>query len=230
MTRRSRPRPARWAILVTLGLAALGACGSDPATGDDVASLGTEPTAGAGEESGPTTTLDPQDAFVAYTECMREEGVDMPDPVVSGDGAVSGGGLVVQSEPAGGDPSFDREDDAFAAADEQCRSYLDDALGEIEVNPEQQAEMREQMLAFSECMRDHGLDYPDPVFGDNGQVSVSLDESSGVDFDSSEFQAANEECSSLMGDGPGFSLGSAPPDGGPRVGINVGAAEPVGSD
>ena len=30
--------------------------------------------------------------------------------------------------------------------------------------------MREQMLEFAECMRDHGIDMPDPVFGDDGRV------------------------------------------------------------
>ena len=30
--------------------------------------------------------------------------------------------------------------------------------------------MREQMLEFAECMREHGIDMPDPVFGDDGGV------------------------------------------------------------
>ncbi len=31
--------------------------------------------------------------------------------------------------------------------------------------------MREQMLEFAECMRDHGIDMPDPVFADDGRVA-----------------------------------------------------------
>ena len=32
--------------------------------------------------------------------------------------------------------------------------------------------MREQMLEFTECMREQGIDMPDPVFDDEGGFSV----------------------------------------------------------
>ena len=32
--------------------------------------------------------------------------------------------------------------------------------------------MREELLEFTECMRDHGIDMPDPVFGDDGRVTM----------------------------------------------------------
>ena len=45
-------------------------------------------------------------------------------------------------------------------------------MGDIELDPEQQAEMREQLLEFAECMRDHGIDMADPVFGEDGRVEI----------------------------------------------------------
>ena len=32
--------------------------------------------------------------------------------------------------------------------------------------------MREQLLEFTECMREHGIDMPDPVFSDGGRVEI----------------------------------------------------------
>ena len=49
---------------------------------------------------------------------------------------------------------------------------LENARGAMEIDPEQEAEMREQMLEFTECMREQGIDMPDPVFGDDGGFSV----------------------------------------------------------
>ena len=39
-------------------------------------------------------------------------------------------------------------------------------MGDFEIDPEREAEMREELLAFSECMREHGIDMPDPVFSE----------------------------------------------------------------
>ena len=45
-------------------------------------------------------------------------------------------------------------------------------MGAIELDPEQQAEMQEQLLDFAQCMRDHGIDMADPVFGEDGRVEI----------------------------------------------------------
>ena len=47
------------------------------------------------------------------------------------------------------------------------RSELDD-------DPERLAEMREQMLEFAQCMRDHGIDMPDPTFDENGRIKIDM--------------------------------------------------------
>jgi hypothetical protein len=80
-------------------------------------------------------------------------------------------------------------------------------MGEIELDPEQEAEMREQLLEFAECMRDHGIDMPDPVFEDNGRVTMSAE--AGERFepgDDEAFEAASEECGR---DGPGMVVRSS---------------------
>jgi hypothetical protein len=53
-----------------------------------------------------------EDALLEYAQCMRANGVDMPDPDFS-----SGGGIIDLGTQDGDSPSFE-------AADEQCRGIL----------------------------------------------------------------------------------------------------------
>ena len=101
--------------------------------------------------------------MLEFAECMRDHGVDMPDPQFDGDGG--GGGMI--------EMTADPDDEGFEEAQEACQPILEDAMGEIELDPEQEAEMREQLLEFAECMRDHGIDMPDPVFGEDGRVTMA---------------------------------------------------------
>ena len=106
--------------LVVAAVVAVSACGDDGGGGDgaEVASLD-DPSATTIDGSTPTTTpTDIEDALVAYTECMREHGVDVPDPQFGEDGSVQmrikGKGL---------------DDSKVQAADEACRKTMP-AIGE----------------------------------------------------------------------------------------------------
>ena len=201
----------RWsspiAVAATGALMLLSACASTSAAGDDVASLGTSESSTNTADTVPTS-IDPQDAFVEYTKCMRAEGIDLPDPQVISSGDKATSGQVIQIGDAGGGdadgPHIDVEGDEFKAAEAKCKPILDQAVGDIEIDPKVAAEQREQMLDFAQCMRDHGIDFPDPVFSDNGGMSVSIGtEGSGPppDIDSDAMQKASEECGQDMGGG-----------------------------
>jgi hypothetical protein len=67
------------------------------------------------------------------------------------------------------------------------------------------------MLAFSRCMREHGVNMPDPTFGGQGQVTMKIDDNSGVDPSDPKFEAAQQACGSAFGPGgakggPGLSV------------------------
>jgi hypothetical protein len=191
----------------------LAACGSsdDSGSGDDgVASLGSTTTSPDGDEQTTETSVDPQEAMLAYSQCMRDEGIDMPDPVFSEDG--TGGGMVISREASGEDdkgPMFDIDSEEFQAAEEKCSPIMDEAIGSIEVDPEQQAEMREQMLEYAQCMRYQGIDFPDPEFGDNGRVTMGMGQEGEppTDAEMEAMDAANEVCAK---DGGPIAMGAAP--------------------
>ncbi|MDF2732453.1 MAG: hypothetical protein K0S92_1086 [Desertimonas sp.] len=175
-------------MLAAMPFAACGGGGGGSASDDadqEVASLGTEPDAPVGSDNTASTApLDPEEAQLAFAECMREHGIDMPDPGADG-------GIQIMATP--------ETEDEMNAAMEDCQPLLANARGAIEMDPEQEAEMREQLLEFTECMRDQGIDLPDPVFSDDGGFSVQAEAGEGGGATGGpradeDFQAAADEC------------------------------------
>jgi hypothetical protein len=206
---KNRRRVVTTAAIVSIaGL--LAACrGGGDADSPEVASLDdesatTETSAGSGESE--PSPADREEALLDFAECMRDHGIDMPDPQISQDG--SGGILIQQEEGSGMDP----ESEEFQAAEDACESILEDAAGDIELDPEQEAEMREELLEFAQCMRDHGIDMPDPVFGEDGRVEIRANgPGDGNPQEDAAFQNAQEECG-RGGFGPMAPADSVPED------------------
>ena len=113
---------------------------------------------------------------------MREHGVDMPDPQVNGEG----GAIAIDIS---GD---DIDVEELKEAEEECGPILRDAFGDIEIDPEEQAEMEAEMLEFAACMREHGIDMPDPQFGGDGSATIQAD--SFGEGDQEALEEANEAC------------------------------------
>jgi hypothetical protein len=130
--------------------------------------------------------------------CMRSHGVpNFPDP--NARGVISSSNL---------DPSSPQ----FQQAMQACQKDLPHGGAP---SPAEQAQMRQQALAFSACMRKHGVpNFPDPQFSSGGSVTMKIGSSSGIDPQSPQFQAAQKACQSLL---PG-KAGAAPPGGGPVTG------------
>ncbi len=174
---------------------------------DGVATLGSPPPEDK-QASEVTPPADPMDALLDYTACMREHGVDMPDP------QIAGGSFVMEFETtANGEPSTgslgDMFGEEFMAAEEACSSLLGAMTSGRD--PQAEAEIMEAMLAHADCMREQGIDMPDPNFGD-GVIAMGVtefdDEASAIDFFSDEYVAAEEACRDVLpfgDDGFGFA-------------------------
>ena len=124
--------------------------------------------------------------MLAYTECMRDHGVDMPDPQTDGEGRTM---VALDADPESGE---------FQEAQTACEPLMDNAVSQMEIDPEREAEMKEQLLEYAACMRDHGIDMPDPTFGENGRVDIQAGADGGNGpadpVDDDDFEAANAEC------------------------------------
>ncbi len=170
----------RLLILTGALLLVLTACGGDTAanTAPTLPTLEDTATEPQPEPTPTTEAVDPEEALQEFTQCMREHGIDMPDPS-------SGSGGVIEIE---GDADGFMLDDVFEEASAACDPILEAAFGEFELSPEQEAEMMDQELALARCMRAEGIDWPDPS-GD-GNVMIEL----GADIDPEAVNAALDKC------------------------------------
>ncbi|GII91802.1 hypothetical protein [Sinosporangium siamense] len=150
-------------ITVVFPVLALAACGSEQ-QGTGVASLAGTGVAASASPS-PTTSSDP----LKFARCMRENGIDMPDP--DGRPKVNFGGAEVNKE-------------AFAKAQKECGKYMAGGMGADRSDPK----VRDRMLKFAQCMRENGVNMPDP--SEEGGMMRRGD----VNPESETFKKAMEAC------------------------------------
>ena len=127
-------------------------------------------------------------AMLDLARCMRENGVDMPDPEFSG-------GRVTQ-RMKGGNP------DKMRAAEKACEKYRSQ-IKAPEMSASDKEDFKKAALANARCMREHGIDFPDPVFDPNGGARVKIDKR--LNPEGAKFQAAQKACEKTMPDGPSTS-------------------------
>jgi hypothetical protein len=164
--------------LLGLGLA-LAACGGSP-DGDRVASLSGNGATGTTNGTAEDADKDPQQAALDFARCMREHGVNMPDPEVDEQGRIR-----VRIGAGGGGERPDPK--KLEAAQQACGSLMGGGDGDRQLDPAE----RDAMVAFARCMREHGIDMPDPT-GEG--LMVRRDGKDGPDPRSEKFQEAEQAC------------------------------------
>jgi hypothetical protein len=175
---------------------ALVACGSN--SGDD----GGGGAKGAG---GPDKAFE---GALKFSKCMREHGIDMPDPQRVGKGGIKLTG--------GKGVNFD--DPKMKAAQSACQKYMQIGGGET-LDPAKRAKLQEAALSYARCMRGHGVDMPDPKLAGNGGLTFqagpggpksngSGPKGLGVNPDSPKFKSADRACNHFLGDRPGAGPGT----------------------
>ncbi|MEU3625585.1 hypothetical protein BS329_10610 [Amycolatopsis coloradensis] len=180
-----RKRPMA-ALIAGAVFALVAGCGGGGDGGDKVASISSPPAAGTGDGKQADNVSD-EDKMRNFAKCMREHGIDMPDPKTDGDeqGTIS-------IEAGEGRP----DENKMKAASDACRKLLPNG-GEIKPpTPEELDKMRKE----AKCMREHGIDFPDPDPGKGG-AAIALGDASG---DPKKFEEAAKAC------GLGMSMRVAP--------------------
>ena len=149
----------RIAILIAaLGLF-LAACSGSSNTG--VASLADNTDAAPSVGESAPDAVDDEEALLAFAACMRDNGVDgFEDPQINADGTIEFG------PGAGSGEGFDR--DAMRTARDACSTHLEGlAFGPGNVD---RSEIEDTLVEFATCMRENGVDMPDPDFsGEPGE-------------------------------------------------------------
>jgi hypothetical protein len=176
--------------VAVIGILVLAACGPDS---DDVPSLRTiedtqvvDPTADAA-----SSIRDNESRMMAFTQCLRDQGIEVYDPVVDSEGNVG------KPELAEG---VDAKREDFKAAYEACAEHLEGFT--FETKRVDVSEMVDQYVALATCLREKGYDVDDPTaetldqwFGDF-KAAINWDDPAAI--------ADYEECSSeTFGEGSG---------------------------
>ncbi len=150
-------------LLSLLMLTGCGTSSGSDATGD-VASLGGIVD---GAETAAAAPEDTAQAALDYTQCMRDNGVDMADPTFDADGNIEGGLAV--GGGAGGDIGVDPRSEEFQAAISACSDLLDGLdLGGGRGGDFDRSTIEDGLLAYTACLRDEGLSVDDITFGAPG--------------------------------------------------------------
>ena len=158
-------------LAVLAAAALLTGCGSEE-PGNQVAS-GTGAQATAPSSATPSLSRDEQ--AIKFTQCLREQGLNVPDP-----------------EPGKGPMlKFDRNSgvtqEKVQQAMDACKEY--NPQGEGGPNPQQEENGRK----YAVCMRENGVEkFPDPKPGQRG---IMIDQETGQDPDLEKAQAA---CQSIL--------------------------------
>ena len=173
-------------LILAIGLLAT-ACSSGSG-GSDVASL--DGNAQDTKVEGTETEIVPgEEAVLAFTACLRDEGLDVDDPEIDGDG-----NLVAPTPHALAAETLDIS--AVHSAFGVCRGFLDNVT--FGMSTEDLTGREDELLAFAVCMRENGYDMPDPDFSDNGH-SGDGPFGDAIDTDDPDFQTAAKSCEGIVG-------------------------------
>jgi len=157
--RRALIRTAALGLLLTVSCA-LSGCGDSGGSKDGIASGG-----GTGAAATPSASAESNDP-ARWTKCLRDNGIDVKDP-----------------EAGTGTVQLPADSPALTAAMNKCKQYETGQSGGTGADPSD-PQQQQQRRKFAKCMRDQGVDWPDPVPGQGMNVPAQTP----------EFMAAFQKC------------------------------------
>lgn len=175
------------ATVLLAGFAA--SCGAGAAGDDGVATATGSRNANSSSSSDDASR---EEAARKFAECMREHGVDVPDPE-PGQGGMVRIGPSNDEAPASGTRLTPPA--GFEEADEACRHFLQDMIGDGPAALDPAAQDR--ALKFAQCMRENGVNMPDPDFSQGG-VAFQLG-GDGTAPDPKAVEDAHKACEQYFG-------------------------------
>jgi hypothetical protein len=122
-------------------------------------------------------------AMLDFARCMRQHGVDMPDPTFSD------GGARIEQRSGPGKPTPEQQKSA-----EQACKHFQEQIKPPAMSDADKEKFKQEALAQARCMRAHGINMPDPTFNADGGATVRMHEGSGVRPDDPKVKAAERAC------------------------------------
>ena len=169
----------RLAIAISTIALLVAACSS----GDDASNVASLTSVENSPVAGISDSIDDEQALIDFSACMRDQGVDFPDPIVDADGY----------------PRFDFADpedidsDALFEAGEACQDHLEGVvLGLADFDT---AEFNDTFLEYASCMRENGFEeIPDRI----DLAAIMRGEELSIDPTDTDFISADEQCRDIF--------------------------------
>jgi hypothetical protein len=161
----------------------------DVATSTAASSTTTQPAADADAD---------EEAVLGFAACMRDRNIDFPDPIVDSEGNVG-----FDFEALGDLTELDESE--LESAFEACVPLLAGVSFGFERVFE--ADFQDDVVVFAGCMRENGIDMPDPDFAgilEGRQLFPGWQ----PELDDPDFEAAFEACEDLLPGIPVIANGS----------------------
>lgn len=203
-------RYGKWPFLIlSLLLTALvvSACSGSDKSDSGVARLeDTQPAEPAIKSAGPTnpqadtptplaskanaTEQTDEEILTNFAACLRDHGLVAPDPEVNPDGSLD---LLAFRQSIGQSNPGILNSPALL----QCLPLLAEATFAQPPSPEDEVELQDNILLFAQCLRDDGVDVPDPEFsnGIRATMAAMLQRAGGAD---SRVQESFEMCANQV--------------------------------
>ncbi|MER6947248.1 hypothetical protein ABT294_24750 [Nonomuraea sp. NPDC000554] len=122
--------------------------------------------ASAAPKASAAATVDPNDALLKLAQCLRQNGIDVPDP----------------GSPEEKTWQYKGDQATLQKAVKACEKFA----AQIP-NPMNDPKTRDELVKFARCMREQGIDVPDPP-----------QQNTGLDPNDPKFQKAAEACAKLL--------------------------------
>lgn len=138
------------------------------------------------KENSSSSTSSSDQAVLDFAKCMRDNGVDFPDPKTGADGR-----LQIDMQQGQSQLQSPQEQEAFSA----CRSKLGNFAN---IGSGQQQQLQDAALDYAKCMREHGYNMADPDFsqamGSGGGPGAGGGPFGNVDQSDPTYVSANDAC------------------------------------
>lgn len=162
-----------------------------------------------------------EEVATSFAECLRGEGINVPDPELNADGTVN---MMAFRQSMINDPNFSFQDPRTRQTIQKCVPLLQNASFAGQRSQEDEIELQDNLLEFAQCLRETGLDVGDPDFseGRGGAFRSMLGD---LDFDRDFVQEAMSQCSGTVFGNEGAGGPGGPPG---RGGAPGGGGRPPG--
>ena len=176
-------------LMVMISLLLVSACFNLDQSNAGVAQINDSNLESLKVETKGDSQLTNEEKATQFVECMRELGFkDLQDPVLNADGSINWGPIKATLG------QFKEKDFKLRKAYDTCLPLLQDFTNTKSESAEDLEEHKDKLLEYAKCLREKGLNVPDPDFSDRANMKGFL-----LDLeDSPKVKRIEEECLKIV--------------------------------